>query len=106
MSTKSPTQRSLALLRADGHFPWITEHWNHFAKIRQDLWGFCDILCLRGKEITAVQTTSGSNVSARVKKINEHENVAAVRAAGIRIIVHGWRENAAGKWVCRVVDLS
>jgi carbonic anhydrase len=85
---------------------WIVEHWNSFAKIRQDLWGFVDILGLRGKEIIAVQTTSGSNVSARVKKINEHDNVAAVRAAGIKIEVHGWRENAAGKWVCRRVDLS
>jgi hypothetical protein len=93
-------------MRTEGHRCFIVEYWGAFDHKRHDLFGFVDILCLRGKEITAVQTTSGSNVSARVKKINEHDNVAAVRAAGIKIEVHGWRENAAGKWVCRRVDLS
>jgi len=92
-------------MRDLGYFCWITEHWNHFAKIRQDLWGFCDILCIQGKDIVAVQTTSYSNVSARVKKITEHENVTAVRKAGIRIFVHGWRK-VDGHMKCRTVDLS
>lgn len=29
-------------------------------------------------------------MSSRIKKIAEHENVAAVRKAGIKILVHGW----------------
>lgn len=88
--SKSPTQRTLSEMRDRGYFCWITEHWNHYARIRQDLWGFCDVLCLKEGEVVAVQTTSMSNVSARVKKIAEHENVGAVRKAGIRILVHGW----------------
>jgi hypothetical protein len=41
-----------------------------------------------------------------VNKITEHENVAAVRAAGWQIHVHGWGKMANGRWECRVVDLS
>jgi len=29
-------------------------------------------------------------MSARAKKIREHENLEVVRKAGIRILVHGW----------------
>ena len=84
----------------------IVERWNPYAKIRQDLYGFIDLLCVGNGETVAVQTTSGSNVSARVKKIAEHENVSAVRNAGWRILVQGWRKNAAGKYVMRQVDCS
>lgn len=90
MSSKSPTQRTLEEMRSRGYFCWIVEHWNHFARIRQDLWGFADVLCLGENEVIAVQTTSYSNVSARIKKIADHENVGAVRKAGIKILVHGW----------------
>lgn len=102
----TPTQRSLKHLRDQGYFCWIVEHWDHFARKRKDLWGFADILALRDGEVLAVQTTSGSNVAARVRKISEHENVGAVRKAGIRIAAHGWRKNAKGRYVLRVVDLS
>jgi hypothetical protein len=54
----------------------------------------------------AVQTTSGSNVSARVAKIAEAEATPDMRAAGWKIVVHGWRKNAAGRWVLREVDCS
>ena len=90
MSKVTPTQRSLAEMRERGYFCWIVEYWHAFARQRKDLWGFVDILCLGEDEIIGVQCTSMSNVSARVKKIAEHENVAAVRKAGIRILVQGW----------------
>jgi hypothetical protein len=50
--------------------------------------------------------TSGSNVSARVKKIAEHENTQFVREAGIAIHVHGWSKLKDGKYHIRTVDLS
>lgn len=101
----TPTQRSLAKLRADGYHCEIVEKWNPYARIRQDLWGFVDILAIREGEVLAVQVTSRGNVSARVNKITEHENLPIVRKAGIRIEVHGWGKLKAG-WDCRVVDLS
>ena len=105
MST--PTQRSLKHLRDAGYNAAITEHWNPFARIRQDLFGFVDILALKDNETLAVQTTSYSNISARVKKIAEHENVRSVREAGWRIEVHGWRKNPKSKrWEVSIRDIS
>jgi hypothetical protein len=88
--SKSPTQRSLAYMRDRGFTCFVVEYWHHWTKTRRDLAGFIDILCLGDNEIIGVQATSMSNVSARVKKIADHDNVAAVRKAGIRILVHGW----------------
>ena len=102
----TPTQRSLEALREAGYLPVVVERWNPFAKIRQDLWGWCDILAIRKNEVLAVQVTSGSNVAARIKKIEESETVAKVRDAGIRIEVHGWSKNAKNRYVCRIVDIS
>lgn len=101
----SPTERSLKALRAAGYTAVVVEKWNAHIRRRQDLFGFIDILALRDGETLAVQTTSGSNVAARVAKIADHENTAAVRKAGWRIEVHGWRKLKAG-WANRVVDVS
>ena len=96
----SPTQRSLAFLRAEGYTVAIVEHWNAFAKIRQDLFGFVDLLALRPGETLAVQTTSGDNVSKRIAKIAEHELLPRVLEAGWIVEVHGWRK-IKGKWEVR-----
>lgn len=102
----SPTQRSKAHLEALGYQVAITEHWNPWARRRVDLWGFVDLLAIKPNETLAVQTTSATNVSARVKKIAEHENVGFVRDAGWRILVHGWGKNSKGKVTLREVDCS
>lgn len=102
----TPTQRSLKYLKEEGWTAAVVEKWNPHARIRQDLFGFIDILALKGPETIAVQTTSGSNMSARVKKIADSKHVTDVRKAGWGIHVHGWRKNAQGRWVLRVVDVS
>jgi len=102
----SPTVRSLKYLREQGYHAEVTEKWNSFTKTRKDLWNICDILAIREGEILAVQTTSGSNVAARVKKIAENEITPIIRSANIGIHVHGWRKNAKGRWELRVVDVS
>jgi len=105
MSSKSPTQRSLEYLREQGYHCEIVEKWNPWRRIRQDLWGWCDILAIRRDEVLAVQVTS-SGVAARIKKIQESDTVLRVREAGIRIEVHGWTKRANGKYVLRVEDIS
>lgn len=105
-ASTSPTQRTLKAMRERGYFCAIVERWNSFTKQRVDLFGFVDVLCLGENEIIGVQATSGDNVSKRIAKIADHENVAAVRKAGIRILVHGWRKNAKGRYELREVDLS
>lgn len=101
----SPAARSKAALERDGYLVAVVERWNAFARIRQDLWGFADLLALRRGEVLAVQVTSTPNVSARVRKIAESETAPRVREAGVRIEVHGWSKHGA-RWVCRVEDLS
>ena len=106
MASKSPTQLSLAKLREEGYTCWITEHWNNWSKTRQDLFGFIDILALKGNETLAIQTTTAANLNARCKKIADHENVGAVREAGWTIHVHGWHQDDKRKWHCKVKDVS
>ncbi len=101
----SPTQRSLQFLRDQGYLVAVVERWNPHARLRQDLFGWIDLLAIRDGETLAVQTTA-SAVAARVKKITEAASLPTIRKAGWRIFVHGWRKNAAGRYVLRVVDLS
>ena len=101
----SPTQLSLAHMRKQGYLSWITETWCSFTRKRKDLWTICDVLCVRDDEVCAVQTTSYSNMSARIKKITECEHVAQLRKANIRIEVHGWRK-VGNRWQVKVKDLS
>lgn len=90
-------------LVADGYTPFVVEY-RAYGRLH-DMFGFGDILALRKGERLLVQTTSYGNVSARVKKITEHQNLGIVRDADFRIVVHGWRLKN-GAWVCREVDLS
>ena len=106
MSKTSPTQRSLAKLRGEGWKAEVVERWNAHSRTRKDLWGWCDILCLRNGELLAVQTTSYSNISARINKIQESDMVALVRSCNIGIHVHGWKKNKNGRWECTVRDIS
>lgn len=88
----SPTQRTLTMLREAGYTAWVTEHWNHFAKIRQDLFGFIDILAIRSGEILGVQATSAPNVWARVRKILDSIYSPLWLSAGGKIKVVGWKQ--------------
>lgn len=103
----SPTVRSLAKLRKEGYVAEIVEKFNSFTKTRKDLWGIIDILAIRRYEVLGVQTTSWANVSDRVKKITDSEHIGAIREAGIRVVVHGWKKNPkTNRWEVREVDLS
>ena len=96
----SPTERSLALLRKEGYLVGIVEKWNPHARIRQDLYGFIDLLAVRPGETLGVQATSGDHVQERIRKIAEHENYPRILEAGWVIEVWGWRKLKAG-WACR-----
>jgi hypothetical protein len=102
----SPTQRTIKHLHDLGYETWVVEYWNAFARQRVDMWGCIDLVAIREGETLAVQTTSGSNVSARVKKITENKYLGPMRKAGWRVEVHGWRKGANGRYALRVVDLS
>ena len=88
----TPTQRSLKMLRDHDWYAEVVEHFNSFTKRRHDLFGFADIIALKKDyRPLLVQVTSGSNVSARLKKIEESELIELVRFSFV-VQVHGWRK--------------
>jgi hypothetical protein len=101
----TPTQRSLAYLRAEGWQVAVVERWNPHARIRQDLFGVFDLLAVRDGVTMGVQVTS-TGVASRVKKIADSEMVPALRRAGWALMVHGWRKSAKGRYILREVDCS
>ena len=106
MST-SPTKLTLAHLR-DAGWPLVevVERWNPHARIRQDLFGFIDVLAIGPDGTLAVQTTTTTNVSHRLAKIADHPNLPAAREAGWAIHIHGWAKRA-GRWtLTREIDIS
>lgn len=96
----SPTSESIAYLKSQGYLVSIVEKWNPHAKIRQDLFGFIDLLAIKHGETLAVQTTTASNFAARKTKILSHENLPIVSASGWQIRLHGWKKTKAG-WTVR-----
>lgn len=105
----SPTQRSLEKMRKEGYLAAITERWNAFSKTRNDLFQFIDVLCIRDNETIGIQTTSGSNVSARIAKIRSLDTAMLWLAPSRRIIVHGWKKcgprGKVKRWACRQVEV-
>ena len=102
----SPTQLSLKKLKEDGYLVAITEHWNPFARIRQDLFGFIDLLAIKDGQVLAIQTTSKSNMNARVKKIGDSEHIGKIRKCNWQIEVWGWSKNKSNRWELKVIDVS
>ena len=77
----SPTQLSIRHLKENGYLVAVVEKWNPFVKIRQDLFGFIDVLAIRENETLAVQVTSAANMKARLRKIEDIETLPKVRDA-------------------------
>jgi hypothetical protein len=103
----SPTARTLAEMRARGYeLVDVVERWLPFALERKDLFGVGDVLATGTPGTAIVQCTSGSNVSARVRKIAESAALPILQRAGIKVLVQGWRKNSKGRYVLREVDLS
>ena len=82
------------------------ESFNSFTKRYSDLFGIWDFLAVGMGETIAVQVTSKSNISSRIKKIQESDHIAACRDAGWQLEVHGWWKNKSNRWQVKIVDIS
>jgi len=102
----SPTQLSLKKLRDEDWLVDIAERFIIGANIRKDLFGFGDLVALKPNQILLIQTTTAANISSRINKIKDHENVGRVRESGMMIHVHGWFQDDKRRWHCKVVNLS
>ena len=107
MAGMSPTQLSLRKLKSDGFETiQVVEVWIPFSRTRRDLFGAWDILAVKDGETVAIQVTSKSNMSARIKKISENDHVNNLREANWTLLVHGWFKNKSNRWEVREVDVS
>ena len=91
--SSSPTQKTLYRLNSEGYATAIVEKWNPHAKIRQDLFGFIDILALGKSTTLAIQTCSRSDLAAHRTKILEHANLGLVLAAGWEVQIWAWKDH-------------
>ena len=87
-----PTQRTLALLRKEGYTVAIAEKFNSYIKIRQDLFGWIDVCAIHPEKrgVLGIQTTSGSNLAARIKKATALDSFTVWLQAGNYAEFHGW----------------
>jgi hypothetical protein len=94
----TPSQRTVAHLRKLGYQTANVEHYNYFTKRKHDLFGCIDILAIGNNETLAVQVTSKSNMSSRIKKIEESEALPEMLRSNWRVIVHGWFRKENGRY--------
>ena len=71
MTPKTITQQTREYLEAAGMVVDVTEKWIPKSRIKQDLFGFIDLIALdiAGKRIIAVQCTDNTNFAHRFHKI-------------------------------------
>lgn len=91
----SPAQRSLKHARATGHTAAVVEKWNSFVKIRQDLFGWVDILAVRADRpgVLGIQTTTGTHAAERVTKAIGNKALQVWLEAGNRLEVWSWTKH-------------
>ena len=94
----TPSQRTVAHLRKLGYQTANVESFNYFTKRKKDLFGVIDILAIGNGETLAVQVTSKSNMSSRIKKIEESEALPEMLRSNWRVIVHGWSKNTKNRF--------
>ena len=93
----NPTQRTLERLRKQGALQVaIVEHWNSHCRIRQDLFGFIDILAIMPEgQLLAIQACSGTDTARRLTKIKTERLENAQHWLSVpsnRLEVWGWRQ--------------
>lgn len=82
----------------------MCESYNAFTKRKKDLFGIFDLVAIGNEETIGIQITSKSNISARVKKIEESDYLAELIRSGWRIIVIGWFKQDNGRYAYKEVE--
>lgn len=101
------TQKTLKLFRDAGYTCAVTEKWNHYVGIRQDLFGFIDIIAFKGRETIGIQSSSAALRSRRREKILSLPQ-AHGWAEGRAIMLVTWRKKKVGnrlRWVPNIEEV-
>jgi hypothetical protein len=94
----TPSQRTTKHLREQGYLVATVEHYNSFTRRKHDLFGCIDLLAIGNGETLAIQVTSRSNMSARIKKIEDNLALPEMLRSKWRILVHGWDKGTNGRY--------
>ena len=115
MAGLSPTQRTLRYLREQGHVAAIVEKWNPHVGIRQDLFGFIDIIALDPeKGVIGVQST-GQDFAGHYRKLTteRYQEVSDwLKTPGTSLLLIGWRKlkvkrgGKAMRWSPRIQEIT
>jgi hypothetical protein len=99
--------RSLAMLRKQGAIADVCERWLPRINRRRDLFTFADVVSIdpKARTVALIQVTAANCVSARLAKIRSCPAAVPILAAGVLVLVHGWKR-IGGRWRCRVVSLD
>lgn len=108
----SPTSRSKKLLSEDGWTVAVVERWNPHVRIRQDLWGFADLIAMKPGYAPKLLQVTTTGTAERVRKILEEPRALIALRSGFQIEVHGWRKlkvkrgGKAVRWAPRIIPIS
>lgn len=93
---RSNVERTLNWLREHGYDAAVTEKWNQWAKVRQDLFGFIDVMAVSDNHMIAIQCTDGSHHAEHVAPILE-SSIARRLAYHMDIEIWSWRKGLTGE---------
>lgn len=94
----SLNQRTIALFEERGYQCDTVESYNAFTRRKKDLFGLFDIVAIGKGETVAIQLTSKSNMSARVKKISNSDILPELLRSNWKIYVIGWFKKPNGRY--------
>lgn len=99
----TPSQRAKKHLEKKGWRIAITEKWNSFAKVRQDLFNFGDLLGMDrvNGDIVMIQATSASNHAARRNKICGLDSAKDWIICGGLILLISFKKGKNGRYEAR-----
>jgi hypothetical protein len=106
----TPTARTLQLLRKEGWTVAVVEKWNPHSHIRQDLWGFADLIAMHPDNgLLLVQACMVGDQQKRIAKVRaepRHREWLLAGRGWTAIAVFGWatykvkRGGLAVRWKC------
>lgn len=99
---------SMKMLRKEGWVCAKAEHWNAFARIRQDLFGFIDVVCLQDRQIVGIQVVN-THLQDHIDKIRGNGAAVSWINCGGRIVIHNWKrrsKNKVKRWHCEIIEVT
>ena len=105
MSGISPLQRSKKMLEEEGGLVAKVEKWNPWGKVRQDLFGILDLLCVNKTLTIGVQVTTLAHKQEHIDKMIASSALDILKKAGWCIELHSWRKLKKSGWTVDIEEL-